>query len=129
MSEKYYGGNCVQASSARHALIGTMPEHPELPVDIRVFERGWLSSNNILLHSDAGSALVDSGYATHAPQTLALVESALGADPLALLVNTHLHSDHCGGNALLQSRFPGMKTMITPGQAEEVGRVDAAAMT
>ena len=43
-----------------------------LPDDIRVFERGWLSSNNILLLGQDNTALVDSGYASHAPQTLAL---------------------------------------------------------
>ena len=52
------------------------------------------------------AALVDTGYATHAPQTLALVQQALGARPLDLIVNTHLHSDHCGGNALLQAAWP-----------------------
>jgi glyoxylase-like metal-dependent hydrolase (beta-lactamase superfamily II) len=106
-----------------------MPARPELPADIRVFERGWLSSNNILLLSDAGSVLIDSGYATHAAQTLALVEGALASSPLALLVNTHLHSDHCGGNTLLQARYPAMKTLIPPGHVEEVRRWDAHALT
>lgn len=75
----------------------------ELPTSIRVFERGWLSSNNVLLIDDASATLVDTGYATHAPQTLALVRAALGTRALDRIVNTHLHSDHCGGNALLQS--------------------------
>jgi len=106
-----------------------MSERPELPIDIRVFERGWLSSNNILLLSEAGSTLVDSGYATHAAQTVALVEDALGASPLSTLVNTHLHSDHCGGNALLQARYVDMRTLIPPGQAEAVRRWDANALS
>ena len=50
----------------------TSNPHP-LPTDITVFERGWLSSNNILLCGDQATALVDSGYGSHAPQTLALV--------------------------------------------------------
>jgi glyoxylase-like metal-dependent hydrolase (beta-lactamase superfamily II) len=100
-----------------------------LPADIRVFERGWLSSNNILLLSDSAPALVDSGYATHASQTVALVENALGAQALALLVNTHLHSDHCGGNALLQARYPHLPTLIPPGHAEQVRRWDAKALS
>jgi glyoxylase-like metal-dependent hydrolase (beta-lactamase superfamily II) len=106
-----------------------MPLRLELPPDIRVFERGWLSSNNILLLSDTAPALVDSGYATHAPQTVALIENALGAQSLAFLVNTHLHSDHCGGNALLQARYPDLRTMIPPGHAEEVRRWDANALS
>lgn len=102
---------------------------PLLPDDIRVFERGWLSSNNILLLSPAGSALVDSGYVTHAAQTLALVESELGHHPLTLLVNTHLHSDHCGGNAALQARYPALHTLIPPGHAESVRLWDAETLT
>jgi glyoxylase-like metal-dependent hydrolase (beta-lactamase superfamily II) len=106
-----------------------MSERPELPIDIRVFERGWLSSNNVLLLSETGSTLIDSGYATHAAQTAALVADALGATPLSTLVNTHLHSDHCGGNALLQAHFVDMRTLIPPGQAEAVRRWDANALS
>lgn len=100
-----------------------------LPPDIRVFERGWLSSNNILLLSETGNALIDSGYVSHAAQTLALLDEALGPRPLDVLVNTHLHSDHCGGNAALQARFPRLHTLIPPGQAEQVRRWDAAALS
>ena len=50
---------------------------PRLPATMQVFERGWLSSNNILF-TGADNARVDSGYLTHAPQTLALVHHALG---------------------------------------------------
>lgn len=100
-----------------------------LPDDIRVFERGWLSSNNILLLSPDGSALVDSGYVTHAPQTLALVESVLQDRPLSVLVNTHLHSDHCGGNAALQAHYPSLRTLIPPGHAEAVRQWDAEMLT
>lgn len=78
----------------------------QLPASIRVFERGWLSSNNVLLVDPARTALVDTGYATHAAQTVALVRHALGPRALDLVVNTHLHSDHCGGNAQLQAAWP-----------------------
>lgn len=100
-----------------------------LPGGIRVFERGWLSSNNILVTGDSRSALIDSGYATHARQTLALVGRALGGRPLDLLLNTHLHSDHCGGNAALQQAFPSMRTLIPPGQAGAVAKWDTVALT
>jgi len=91
-----------------------------LPDGMRVWERGWLSANNVLFDGPDGPALVDSGYVTHAAQTLALVEHALGARPLVRLLNTHLHSDHCGGNAALQARYPGLLTLIPPGQADAV---------
>ena len=99
-----------------------------LPESIRVFERGWLSSNNVLLTDDQCAALVDTGYATHAPQTLALVQQALGARPLDLIVNTHLHSDHCGGNALLQSTWP-CRTVIPASEADAVRAWDETHLT
>jgi glyoxylase-like metal-dependent hydrolase (beta-lactamase superfamily II) len=71
---------------------------------LTVLERGWLSSNNIVLHGapGEGAVLVDSGHCVHAAQTLALLRHALQGEALARVVNTHLHSDHCGGNATLQ---------------------------
>ena len=93
---------------------------PPLPDGVQVFERGWLSSNNILLTDADSSTLVDSGYATHADQTLALLEHALTGRTLDRLVNTHLHSDHCGGNAALQARYPNLSTWIPPGLAETI---------
>jgi glyoxylase-like metal-dependent hydrolase (beta-lactamase superfamily II) len=106
-----------------------------LPASMRVFERGWLSSNNVLFIDDAHeirTALVDSGYATHAPQTLALVRQALANErkerTLDLIVNTHLHSDHCGGNALLQSNFV-CETLIPQTEADAVREWDEDKLT
>ncbi|SFQ28703.1 MBL fold metallo-hydrolase [Variovorax sp. 770b2] len=100
-----------------------------LPANVVVFERGWLSSNNILFVGADETALVDTGYATHAEQTLALVESALGARPLDRVLNTHLHSDHCGGNAALQQRYPALRTDIPPGEAALVERWDEGGLS
>jgi glyoxylase-like metal-dependent hydrolase (beta-lactamase superfamily II) len=101
----------------------------QLPAGVFVFERGWLSANNILLDGGGLAALVDSGYATHSPQTVALVQQALAGRTLDLLLNTHLHSDHCGGNAALQQRFPNVRTLIPPGQAAHVRNWDPVALT
>ena len=100
-----------------------------LPAGISVLERGWLSSNNILIRGAQACALIDSGYATHAPQTLALVGAALQGKPLGLLLNTHLHSDHCGGNAALQSTYPAVRTLIPPGLARHVQSWDPQALS
>jgi glyoxylase-like metal-dependent hydrolase (beta-lactamase superfamily II) len=100
-----------------------------LPAGVTVFERGWLSSNNVLITSGDLAALVDTGYGAHAPQTVALVKRALGGRPLDLLLNTHLHSDHCGGNAALQIAYPTVRTSIPPGQADAVSRWDEEALT
>ena len=100
-----------------------------LPAGVQVFERGWLSSNNVLIRGRAGTALVDSGYCTHAPQTLALVAAGLQGRTLDVLLNTHLHSDHCGGNAALQAAYPALQTHIPPGQAQYVAAWDPVALT
>ena len=99
-----------------------------LPASVQVFERGWLSSNNILFLDDDGGALIDSGYATHAPQTLALVRHGLQERPLTRLFNTHLHSDHCGGNALLQAHY-GCHTSIPAAEADKVRHWDVDALS
>ncbi|MES2899694.1 MAG: MBL fold metallo-hydrolase [Pseudomonadota bacterium] len=99
-----------------------------LPPTMQVFERGWLSSNNILFTGPGETALVDSGYLTHADQTLALVEHALGGRRLDRLVNTHLHSDHCGGNAALQARY-GCHTAIPAAEAAKVLAWDEDALS
>ena len=97
---------------------------------LHVFERGWLSSNNILF--DAGSAgqslLVDTGYASHSSQTVALVRSVLGDRDLHKIVNTHLHSDHCGGNAALQAAF-GCAISVPAGEAAKVDTWNEATLT
>ena len=99
-----------------------------LPTTMRVLERGWLSSNNIVFIGRDRTALVDSGYLTHAPQTLSLVAHAMQGRPLDLLVNTHLHSDHCGGNAALQQAH-GCRTMIPAFEADKIRAWDEDALS
>jgi glyoxylase-like metal-dependent hydrolase (beta-lactamase superfamily II) len=95
--------------------------HPELPTHMHFWQRGWLSGNNVLFAApDTPAALVDSGYCSHAPLTLELVEQTLQTQPLAHLVNTHLHSDHCGGNAALQARYRALQTHIPPGESAAI---------
>lgn len=100
-----------------------------LPPKITVFERGWLSSNNVLICGESRTTLIDSGYCTHAEQTLGLVQHALVGRSLDLLLNTHLHSDHCGGNQILQAAYPKLHTAIPPGMANAVKVWDPAALT
>lgn len=105
---------------------------PEALADagVTLLERGWLSANNVLIRGGNGpTALVDSGYGSHSSQTMSLVLQALEGRPLDLLLNTHLHSDHCGGNATLQAHFPDMHTLIPPGSAAAVAAWDEVALT
>jgi len=101
----------------------------KLPNGVTFFERGWLSSNNVLLQDAEQAVLVDSGYWSHSSQTAALLESVLKERPLTAIVNTHLHSDHCGGNAHLQELYPSLHTFIPPGQAAFVDDWDADSLT
>ncbi len=95
-----------------------------------VFERGWLSSNNILFHAHegGGAVLVDTSHCLHAEQTIALVRAALDGAPLTRIINTHLHSDHCGGNAALQRVF-GAPVAIPSGSWQAVASWDDDALT
>ncbi len=103
---------------------------------MRILERGWLSSNNILFIGsgpDAGAgqgrtALIDSGYLQHGPQTLALVRHALQDRRLDRIINTHLHSDHCGGNALLHAHY-GCRISIPVAEAAKVAAWDEEALS
>jgi glyoxylase-like metal-dependent hydrolase (beta-lactamase superfamily II) len=106
-----------------------MEHHSRLPPGVVVLERGWLSSNNVVIRGRDGAAVVDSGYWSHAEQTVGLIEHAIGGLPVRTLVNTHLHSDHCGGNAALQARWTGLQTLIPPGHAAAVRHWDEAALT
>jgi glyoxylase-like metal-dependent hydrolase (beta-lactamase superfamily II) len=95
---------------------------------LQVVERGWLSANLVVVHGRC-SAAIDSGYFSHEAQTVALVQAAFGAGGPQLLLNTHLHSDHCGGNAALQQQFAAMRTLIPPGQAAQVVSWDVQALS
>jgi glyoxylase-like metal-dependent hydrolase (beta-lactamase superfamily II) len=99
-----------------------------LPASMQVFERGWLSANNILFIGRDEATLVDTGYLTHAPQTLALLGHALGGRRLDRIVNTHLHSDHCGGNAALKDGF-GCRIAVPVFEADKVRAWDEDALS
>ncbi len=104
-----------------------MSAAPRLPATLQVFERGWLSSNNVLLTDGEEATLIDAGYVSHAAQTVALVRGALGARRLGRLINTHSHSDHIGGNAGVQRAF-GCTITVPAGMARAVTDWDEAAL-
>jgi glyoxylase-like metal-dependent hydrolase (beta-lactamase superfamily II) len=98
-------------------------------LNYQVFERGWLSCNNILFVGKENTAVVDTGYCTHTLQTLDLIGAALKGRSLDHIINTHLHSDHCGGNAALQTTYPAVQIHIPCGQAAHVAAWDEVALS
>ncbi len=100
---------------------------PKLPDSVLVLERGWLSSNNVVFFEGETAALVDSGYVSHAAQTVALLERAFDGRRLTRLINTHSHSDHIGGNAAVQAAFHCHIT-VPQGIAATIADWDEAAL-
>ena len=98
-----------------------------LPPSLVVLERGWLSANNIIGLDGDDAELIDSGYVTHADQTVALVRNAIGKRRLTRLINTHSHSDHIGCNAAVQSAF-GCTITVPQGIAGAISDWDRKAL-
>ena len=99
----------------------------KLPASVQVLERGWLSSNSIVLRDGDAASVIDSGYGAHAEQTLALLAHALRGDRLERLVNTHCHSDHMGGNAAIR-RAHACRIGVPAGEAALIDDWDEQAL-
>jgi glyoxylase-like metal-dependent hydrolase (beta-lactamase superfamily II) len=101
-----------------------------LPSTLRFIERDWLSANHIIaLDPESDTAtVVDTGYHKHRELTAKLIETAIGNRKLIRIVNTHLHSDHCGGNALLQSKH-GCEILIPEPSWQDALTWDEVALT
>lgn len=99
-------------------MTSTLPPSATPPeeIGVQVLVRGWLSANNMVFRDgETGASVVDTGYFSHANQTLALIEQALRGATLTQVVNTHLHSDHCGANASLARRWAGLRISVPLG--------------
>ncbi|MET7286479.1 MBL fold metallo-hydrolase [Streptomyces sp. NPDC005573] len=95
------------------------PQSQPLPSWLTWRERPFPDANLLLLHGSR-PALVDSGFVGHAELTAEWAHAQAG--PVGLVVNTHWHSDHVGGNALLRAR--GAAVAAGAPEAEAVARRD-----
>jgi glyoxylase-like metal-dependent hydrolase (beta-lactamase superfamily II) len=97
------------------------PAHPAdlLPTWVTWLQRPFPDAN-LLLVRGRDAALVDSGFVGHAKDTADWARTQ--APDLALVVNTHWHSDHVGGNALLQRS--GVAVAASTPDADAVNRRD-----
>jgi glyoxylase-like metal-dependent hydrolase (beta-lactamase superfamily II) len=75
---------------------------------------------NLLLLAGSQPTLVDSGFVGHAQDTADWVRAQ--TLDLSLVVNTHWHSDHVGGNGLLQAAGVGVAASLP--DAEAINRRD-----
>ncbi|MGQ0630071.1 MAG: MBL fold metallo-hydrolase [Sporichthyaceae bacterium] len=75
------------------------------------------SDANLLLLRGRHPALVDTGFVGHAEETEAWVRHE--APDLALVVNTHWHSDHVGANGRLQAAGIGIAASVPDATALE----------
>lgn len=96
---------------------------------LHVLERGWLSSNQVVLMDDEATAtVVDTGHCRDAAATVALVDRVLAGRRLGRILNTHLHTDHCGGNAALLERYPTAHIHVPAGLWHAAQGWDEAAL-
>ena len=92
-------------------------------------QRNWLSCNSLLLKNQNEAVLIDTGYASHADLTLQVLEKHLRGQPLTTILNTHLHSDHCGGNAKLQQHYSDVEIHIPHTQVGAVNCWDTNSLS
>ncbi|WP_435972657.1 MBL fold metallo-hydrolase [Streptomyces sp. Qhu_M48] len=96
-----------------------MSPRPALPSWATWWQRPFPDANTLLLHGRR-PALVDSGFVGHAAETAAWAHAHAG--DIDLVVNTHWHSDHVGGNAALQAGGAAVAAGVP--EAEAIARRD-----
>lgn len=75
-----------------------------LPPSIRFLQRGWHNANHVLLLGGEGPVLVDTGGDEDGTVLLEMIkDEGVTAAALSLIVNTHSHWDHTGGNRALKT--------------------------
>lgn len=73
-----------------------------LPPTIHFLQRGWLNSNSFLFAGEQ-NVLVDTGYESGADELRAQLNTHdVDFTDLTLVVNSHYHSDHLGGNRAIR---------------------------
>jgi len=76
----------------------------EMMKDLFFIERGYLNSNHFVYRSEQ-PVLIDTGYLADFAVTEHLIQAAgVALSQTRLIVNTHTHCDHIGGNRIIQNR-------------------------
>ena len=76
----------------------------EILKDLFFFERGYLNGNHFVYRSKS-PILIDTGYISDFNETERLI-TRLGVNlsDVSLIINTHTHCDHIGGNQIIQRK-------------------------
>jgi len=76
----------------------------EILKDLFFFERGYLNGNHFAYMSNK-PVLIDTAYIADFDETARLI-SSLGIElsDISLIINTHCHCDHIGGNRIIQEK-------------------------
>jgi N-acyl homoserine lactone hydrolase len=103
-----------------HVCDVTTPEsHPSPNMLIRIYAYLVRSSSGLLLF-DTGVGppheYIDSAYRPRRSSLLALLrDKGVASEDIEVVVNCHLHFDHCGGNYL----FPNARIFVQPSELED----------
>lgn len=74
------------------------------PPSVRFLQRGWHNANHVLLLGGEGPVLVDTGGDEDGAVLREMMkDEGVNAAALSLIVNTHSHWDHTGGNRIIKS--------------------------
>jgi hydroxyacylglutathione hydrolase len=74
----------------------------EIMEDLYFIERGYLNGNHFIFRSDR-PVLIDTGYTSDYDTTKRLIEeTGVKLEQTRLIVSTHTHCDHVGGNRTIQ---------------------------
>lgn len=89
-------------------------------IPVSFFQRPYPSANVVLLHGSR-PVLVDTGFGADVPALLRWLDSeGVAPSALSLVVNTHFHCDHTGGNHAMQT----LHGASVAAQAEEAAAVN-----
>ena len=102
------------------------PQIAELPSWLHFVSLGYPSAN-LVVSSEGQRVLFDAGFGSDTVRTVEALDG-VGVSPgsIDLLVNTHFHSDHVGGNSVLQSEHH-LPIAAASVDAEEVNRASTNA--
>ncbi len=73
-----------------------------LPPHLHFLQRGWINSNTVIITGGAGPVVMDTGHPSSAAETVRLIGQVVDLAEVRLMVNTHCHWDHIGGNRVLR---------------------------